>query len=475
MNQCTIKKAVNLAGTGLHTGKEASINFLPALAGQGIRFVRTDLDHQPQIRVDVASVSSTNRGTSLQQDGTWIHTVEHVLAAIYGLGIDNLTIELHGEEVPIVDGSAGPYVNALMHAGIEQQDEEKEYLEIVEPICFSDEKTGTELLALPYDGFQVTTLIDFNSKILGQQYASLNSLEDFAAEIAPCRTFVFLHELEYLVDHGLIKGGDLSNAIVIVDRLMNQEELDALAKKLNKPTVTIDKEGILNTTDLYFSNEPARHKLLDVIGDIALLGRPIKGKIFANKPGHYANVEFTKLLKKAFVEKRRVKGVPNYDPNAEPIYNAVEIEKLLPHRYPFLFVDKVIEMSSTHIVGLKNITFNESFFQGHFPGNPVMPGVLQIEALAQTGGLLALSIMEDQGDYDTYFLKIDNVKFKNKVVPGDTLLLKLELTAPIRRGLVQMHGSAYVGNKMVSEGDLTAQIIKRAEESTDKQMISDGK
>lgn len=466
MNQRTIKNSITINGTGLHTGKEVTLTFLPAPAGQGIRFERTDIEGHPQVKADIGNVVSTHRGTTLQQEQALIHTVEHLMAALAGLNIDNVTIEIHGEEVPIMDGSSRPFVDALMKAGIEVQDEKREFLEITEPIFYTDEKTGTELLALPYDGFQVTTLIDFDSKILGLQYAALRSMADFASEIAPCRTFVFLHELEYLVDHNLIKGGDLSNAIVIVDKLMNQSELDALAIKLNKPSVTIDQEGILNTTELYFSNEPARHKLLDVIGDIALLNKPIKGKIVATKPGHTANIEFTKLLRKALFEQRRNKGVPKYDPNTEPIYNAIEIERLLPHRYPFLLVDKVIEMSRSHIVGLKNITFNESFFQGHFPGNPVMPGVLQIEALAQTGGLLALSIIDDPGNFDTYFLKIDNVKFKNKVVPGDTLLLKLELTAPIRRGLVQMHGSAYVGNKLVSEGDLTAQVIKRMVEGS---------
>lgn len=461
MNQHTIKQPVTIRGIGLHTGHEVTMTFRPAEAGHGIKFQRIDLTDKPCIKADVNFVVSTLRGTTIQQGEAHVSTVEHALAALWGLSIDNVLIEIDGPEVPILDGSAIEFVKALKTAGLQRQDEAREYLEIVEPISYFDELTGTELMALPSEQFQITTMIDFNSKILGQQYASLLNLDDFASEIAPCRTFVFLHELEYLVDHNLIKGGDLSNAIVIVDRLMSQEELDALAKKLNKPSVKIDKEGILNTTELYFNNEPARHKLLDVLGDLALVGKPIKGKIVTTKPGHTANVELAKLLKKAYTEQRRLKGVPKYDPNEEPLFTAMDIARYLPHRFPFLLVDKIIELSDNHVVGIKNITFNENFFQGHFPDNPIFPGVLQLEALAQTGGILALSKVGDPGQWDTYFVKIDGVKFKHKVVPGDTLLLKMELTAPIRRGLVQMHGSAYVGNKLVSEGELTAQIVRR--------------
>jgi UDP-3-O-[3-hydroxymyristoyl] N-acetylglucosamine deacetylase/3-hydroxyacyl-[acyl-carrier-protein] dehydratase len=465
MNQHTIKGTASVRGIGLHTGKEVTMTFRPAEAGHGIKFRRTDLENQPLIRADVSQVVSTLRGTTIQQDDAYVSTVEHVMAALFGLSIDNCLIDIDGPEVPILDGSAIEFVKTLQAAGIEAQDEAREFIEITEPVSYFDEQTGTELLALPADSFQVTTMIDFNSRILGQQYASLPSISDFATEVAPCRTFVFLHELEYLVRNNLIKGGDLSNAIVIVDRLMSQDELDALAKQLNKPSVRIDKEGILNTTELYFNNEPARHKLLDVLGDIALVGKPLRGKIVATKPGHTANVEFAKILKKLYNEQRRLKGVPKYDPNATPIYNTMEVAASLPHRYPFLLVDKIIELSDTHVVGIKNVTFNEGFFQGHFPGNPIFPGVLQLEALAQAGGILALSKMGDPGNWDTYFVKIDGVKFKHKVLPGDTLILKMELTAPIRRGMVQMHGTAYVGNKVVSEGELTAQIVRRSGKS----------
>lgn len=461
MNQHTIKESVSIKGVGLHTGKEVNMTFRPAPVNHGYKFQRVDLEDKPILRAEVNQVTSTNRGTTISKGDLQVNTVEHVLSALLGLSIDNILVEIDGPEVPIMDGSASSFVKALESSGLEEQDAEREYFEVLEPISYIDPDTGSEIMALPSEDFQVTTLIDFNSEILGQQYASLHDINDFSKEIAPCRTFVFLHELNGLANQNLIKGGDLDNAIVIVDKLMNQAELDALAKKLDKPSIKVEKEGILNTTDLYFSNEPARHKLLDVIGDIALLGKPIKGKIVATKPGHTANVEFTKILKKKYTEQKKLKGKPKYDPNQAPVYDTMQVASMLPHRYPFLLVDKIIEVSDNHVVGVKNITFNEQLFQGHFPNNPIFPGVLQMEALAQTGGILALSKQEDPGNWDTYFLKIDNAKFKNMVVPGDTLILKMELMGPIRRGIVQMYGTAYVGNKIASEGELTAQIVKR--------------
>jgi UDP-3-O-[3-hydroxymyristoyl] N-acetylglucosamine deacetylase/3-hydroxyacyl-[acyl-carrier-protein] dehydratase len=422
--------------------------------------MRVDMKNQPVLTADVNQVVSTNRGTTIRNGEAQISTVEHVLSALTGLGVDNVLIKVDGPEIPIMDGSALHFVQGIEDAGLLEQDSDREYFEIEEPISFKDEVTGTELLALPGDKFEITAMIDFNSHVLGHQYASLQNMDEYATQIAPCRTFVFIRELEQLFDQNLIRGGELENAVVIADRLMDQDELDRLAKKLGKQSIKVEKTGILNTTSLKFENEPARHKLLDVIGDLTLLGKPIKGKIVARKPGHTANIEFTKLLKRKLVEQRKLKGRPRIDPDQPAIYDIEDVRRMLPHRYPFLLVDKIMEMSENHIVGVKNITFNEPLFQGHFPGNSIFPGVLQIEAMAQVGGVFVLSKVADPENWGTLFLKIDNTKFKNKVVPGDQLIIKMQLLSPVRRGICQMYGTAYVGSRLVSESEITAQIVR---------------
>jgi UDP-3-O-[3-hydroxymyristoyl] N-acetylglucosamine deacetylase/3-hydroxyacyl-[acyl-carrier-protein] dehydratase len=465
MKQFTIKSSASVQGIGLHTGRTVNLTFKPAPANHGIQFKRTDLPDQPVIPADVKYVASTNRSTTLKNGEAQVSTVEHVLSALMGLHVDNALLEIDGPEMPIMDGTSMPFVQAILAAGQEEQDAERDYFVITEPISYRDEVTGTELMALPGDHFEATVMIDFNSQVLVQQFAALHNIDDYVKEIAPCRTFVFVHELEKLLEMGLIKGGDMDNAIVIADRRMEPEELETLAKKLGKPNVTVGSEGVLNTVRLRFPNEPARHKLLDVIGDLSLIGKPIRGKIVATKPGHAANIEFAKLLKKQQAEQKRLSGIPRYDPDKPPVLDVIQITRLLPHRIPFLLVDKVIELTQNHVIGIKNVTMDELFFQGHFPDNPVFPGVLQIEAMAQTGGILALYNVPDPGNWDTYFLKIDNTKFKAKVLPGDTLILKMELLEPIRRGIVHMQGSAYVGSRLVSEGELTAQIVRRKDPS----------
>ena len=458
--QHTINSEASVSGTGLHTGVLVDLTLKPAPPGFGIQFQRIDLPGKPIIKADCDLVTDTSRGTTLEANGGKVSTVEHVLAALVGMGIDNCLIEVNGPEMPIMDGSSEPFVDLIEKAGINEQDASKTWYCIDENIYLQDEKKRVDMVAMPAPDYSVTTLIDFNSPVLGTQHASLKRMPDFKTEIAPCRTFCFLHELEMLIDNNLIKGGDVNNAIVVVDKPVGAIELERLKKVFKKDKIEVKSEGYLNNLELRFPNEPARHKLLDVVGDLALVGYPIKAKIIANRPGHSSNVEFAKKIKQYIKKTKHTRGVPVYDPSTPPVFDLAYIEKKLPHRYPFLLLDKIIELSDTHIVGIKNVTFNEWFFQGHFPGNPVMPGVLQVEALAQCGGILAMN-MSPEGLYDTYFLKIDNCKFKQMVKPGDTMLLKMELSGPIRRGICEMKGTVYVGNKICTEADLVAQIVKR--------------
>lgn len=460
--QHTLNDSIHISGTGLHTGVLVDMTLNPANPGFGIQFQRTDLPSQPIIKADCDLVTDTSRGTTLQIGDAKVSTVEHILAALVGMGVDNVLIELNGPEIPIMDGSSAPFIEKIEQVGLIEQDAAKAWYSIDENIFHYDDAKRVEMVALPSLEYQITTLIDFNSPVLGTQHAALTSIKDFKAEISPCRTFCFLHELEALLEHDLIKGGDINNAIVVVDKPVTAEEMARLAKVFKREKIEVKSEGYLNNLELRFPNEPARHKLLDVIGDLALIGYPIKARIIANRPGHSSNVEFAKKIKQYIKKNKHVKDVPVYDPAITPVFNLEQIEKLLPHRYPFLFVDKIIDLTDKCIVGVKNVTFNEWFFPGHFPGNPVMPGVLQIEALAQTGGILCINAMPE-GNYDTYFLKIDNCKFKQMVKPGDTMLLKMELTAPIRRGICEMRGTVYVGGKVATEADLVAQVVKRAE------------
>ena len=458
--QQTIKKEISLTGVGLHTGREVTLTFKPAPINHGYSFVRTDLEGHPVVEADAAYVVNTHRGTNLEKDGVSVHTSEHVLAACVGLEIDNLVIELNSSEPPIMDGSSKHFVEALEKAGIEEQDAEREEYVVNEVIYHTDIKTGSEIILMPAEEYQVTTMVDFGTKVLGTQNASLPKLSDFREEIANSRTFSFLHELETLLDNGLIKGGDLNNAIVYVDKEISPQTMDKLRVAFKKENISVKPNGILDNLTLHYPNEAARHKLLDVIGDLALVGTRIRGKIIANKPGHQVNTQFAKKLSKIIKAEKR-NNVPRYDLDQEPLMDVNEIMNILPHRPPFVLVDKIIELTDTTVVGVKNVTMNEPFFVGHFPGKPVMPGVLQVEAMAQTGGILALKSVPDPENYLTFFMKIDNVKFKRQVVPGDTLIFKLELLAPIRRGICQMQAYAYANGKLVTEAILMAQIVKQ--------------
>jgi len=464
IKQKTINKPVSISGTGLHTGIRTVLTFNPAPENHGFKFRRIDLEDQPVIDADVDFVVDTSRGTKLGKNGVEIGTVEHVMSALAGLGLDNVLIDVSAAECPIMDGSASPFVKALLDAGIKEQNADKEYFELKSNIYFSHEEEKVEMIAMPLDGFRMTVMIDYNSPILGSQHATLLNLREFKTDIASCRTFCLLNELEYLLSQNLIKGGDVNNAIVIVDDELSKEKLEELARVFNKDpnSIKVEKDGILNNLELRYNNEPARHKLLDLLGDIALIGMPIKAQIMAARPGHRWNVEFARKIKKIIKATKQAEkdSTPVYDPNKRPVFSTVEIERLLPHRHPFLLVDKIIDISDKSIVGVKNVTYDEYFFKGHFPGDPVMPGVLIIEALAQTGGVLALNDKSDPENYSTYFLKIDNAKFKDKVLPGDTLILRCEMTSPIRRGVCIMKGEAFVGKKLVAETDLMAQIVK---------------
>ncbi|MEX0812122.1 MAG: bifunctional UDP-3-O-[3-hydroxymyristoyl] N-acetylglucosamine deacetylase/3-hydroxyacyl-ACP dehydratase [Chitinophagales bacterium] len=459
--QKTLKKTAEINGVGLHTGQKVSMRLHPAPVNHGYKFKRTDLEGSPIIPADVDLVTDVSRGTTIELNGASVSTVEHLLAAFVGLGIDNVLIELDAPEVPIMDGSAAEFVKAIKSAGVEELEEERNFFEIDSNISYEEKDRKVEILAVPSDTYKVTVMIDYNSPVLGNQHASIEDVKEFEEQISSSRTFCFLHELEQLVEHNLIKGGDLNNAIVVVDKVVTDEELDHLAGLFNRPKVEVKQEGILNNVDLRYPNEPARHKLLDVLGDLALIGRPLKGKITASRPGHAANIAFAKKIKALIKDRKKKNEVPVYDPSKAPLFDNVAIQKILPHKYPFLLVDKIIELTKDSVTGIKNVTVNEPFFQGHFPGNPVMPGVLQLEAFAQAGGILLLHEVDEPANYDTYFLMIDRVKFKNVVRPGDTLILKMKLLSPIRRGICEMKGTAYIGDKIASEAVLVAKIIRK--------------
>jgi UDP-3-O-[3-hydroxymyristoyl] N-acetylglucosamine deacetylase / 3-hydroxyacyl-[acyl-carrier-protein] dehydratase len=464
IKQKTINMPVSIAGKGLHTGEIVTLTFKPAPENHGFIFKRIDLEGHPLVHARLENVVDTSRGTTIEENGIRVSTVEHTLAALAGLSLDNVLIELDSVETPILDGSSIKFIEALLKAGIVEQNAPKVFIELKSNLDYIDHERNVEMIAIPADDFRITTMIDYETNVLGTQFAKLDHIDDFKTEISPCRTFVFLHELEYLLEKDLIKGGDMNNAIVFVNRMISQEELDRLAIVFNKPKVSVLKEGILNNLELHFSNEPARHKLLDVIGDLALLGGTLKAHIIAKRPGHYSNVNFAKKIAEEFDGKAKP-GKKNhtevFDLSKPPLYDINQIKKILPHRPPFLLIDKILEMDDKGIIGLKNVTMNESFFVGHFPDEPLMPGVLQIEAMAQCGGIFALSTVPDPENYLTLFLKIEQARFKNKVIPGDTLVFKILLTAPIRRGICQMTGQAFVNNQVVMEAELLAQIVKK--------------
>ena len=460
VKQNTIEREVTISGKGLHTGLIVRLTFKPAPENFGFKFKRVDLANQPVIEASVSKVKGTSRGTVLKDGDVTISTIEHVMAALIGMDIDNALIELDGPEAPILDGSAAPYVKILSEAGLVSQNADREYFEIKRKIVYRNAETGAELIAYPDDDFSIDVMISYNSVVLGNQYASYNRHTRFSDEIAPCRTFVFVRELEMLLKNNLVKGGDVDNAIVIMDQPMTLEELNRIADLFNQEHLQVNKIGILNNLTLRFDNECARHKLLDVVGDLALIGKRIKGRIVAKRPGHGPNTEFAKMLQKEYLKGISENTAPEYDPNKPPLYDVNQIKKMLPHRNPFLLVDKVIEKGADYIIGVKNVTMNEPFFVGHFPAEPVMPGVLIIEAMAQCGGVFVISSQPADGEYSTYFMTMDSIKFRKKVVPGDTLVFRLKLMGPIRRGIANMRAIAFVGDTVVCEGEFMAQIAK---------------
>ena len=456
--QRTINEEGNLEGIGLHTGKKSKLKFVPAVINHGIKFQRIDLDGMPIVDADVNNVIAVERGTTIKQNDATISTVEHLLAAIVGLQIDNILIQIDGEEIPILDGSSKYFIECLEKCGLKTQDAARKYIEISEKITYNDEENNVEISIYPHNDYRITSMVDYNSEILGSQHYTLNKISNFKKDVSDARTFCFLHEIEDLFKKNLIKGGDLDNAIVIVDKVIDEKKLKEISQLLGKKNIKVDKQGILNNIKLKYNNEPARHKLLDIVGDLALVGRPIKGHIIAARPGHKSNIEFAKILKN-FIKKRNI-NAPKYDPNQKPVFDINGVKNIMKHRYPFLLVDKITYLDESEVVGVKNVTVNEDFFNGHFPGNPVMPGVLQIEALAQVGGILVMNSIEEPEKHIPYLAGIENFRFRKMVSPGDTLVMRLRLIAPIKRGIAKMKAEAFVGNNLVSEGNMTATISR---------------